>query len=357
MARKLTNKLPNKGLLSCLFILSVLGITLLPSLFPLQAQTVDCQGAACPPTALLNSVRDSFEQEYGLSLADSFANAHAIANVGAIPYIGGISLNFVTVGAQLNAGIEKSEKMDFSNLTGAELGGVVPVALIYGGVNLGILKVLPGLNELEALKDIDVYVGKLKIGTSYSDVADIDRVKTENDTLYLGIRYQMVDPISIPILLTWQGISIQYGYVTSSLDITVEDEDDSSSERLGIPGFEWLGENKIVLDSEVNSHVIGINTGFRLLFFLSLTVGGGFSYHSGETNVDISREGNLYLTDTEVDARLRVAVNNKDELETYRLKFYKAGLEFNIPFLRFGVEGTVVKNSLYSVSVGTRIDI
>ena len=343
-----------------LFISFILSIIL--SSYSLHAQSVSCTGAACPPSASLDAVGQTIAGDYLRKLADGFTSAHAIANLGAIPYIGGVSLGLFTVGGQAAIGLNRSKSEDLSNLTDAEVGGIIPIALFYGGMNLKLLKLIPAFSSLDFLNKTDIYFGQLNLKLNQSDIAKIDSLRSDLDATHIGVRYLVIENVSIPFLLTLQGLSLQFSYIQSSFKLKLEeDDDDDPYKRLNVPagGVElgWLGENKLTVKSKAKSYAFSVNTGIRFLFFFSLTMGAGVAYHFSESEVRLERSGYLYLMSARQDANLTVDYTNRDGLESYKTFFYKMGFEFNIPFVRIGVEGTVIEKDLYGVSLGTRIDI
>ena len=330
-----------------------------PSL--LRAQVLNCTGSACPPEILNNidSLGDTLKINYGRQLASTFSRAHAISNVALLPHIADVSLGLFTVGIELSAGLDKSsfdlEGGSSSGIEQADFKGTFSQGLTYGGLNLGLLSTFLGM-ESDVLDSIDVYFGLTNAEINYPLGHGFDSLEYNFNTLYLGLRYQLIEDFGI-FIAGWQGLSFHIGRIISKTNIKLEDEDDDPDERFKIAGFNWQAANEIELKSEADTTIMELNTGFKILF-LSISLGAGIAYHFAETNVNFSRSGNLYSSDTELDAVLNAEFENRSGLEAYRTYYMKMGIEFGlIPFTSIGVEGVYHSKDLYSIGLGTRVNI
>ena len=191
-----------------------------PSISELRAQTLSCSGSACPAEILNNidSLGNLLEINYGRRLADSFSSAHAISNVALIPHIADVSLGIFTLGVELSASFNKNDiesegNTGASSIENPDFKGIYAQGLTYGGLNLGILSTFLGWGS-NILDPIDLYYGQIKSEINASLGQDFDSLEYNFDTLYLGLRYQLIGSLGI-FVAGWQGLSLHLGRIVS----------------------------------------------------------------------------------------------------------------------------------------------
>ncbi len=337
---------------------------------PLHAQTssrllctINNITAVCPTTGLADNLGDFTElfEDYTGDLADSFVEAHTIGNLTIMPQVAGMRLNLLTVGGQLSMGWVKRQDQQLSTESGESLenltsGGLNPQLLFYTGVNIGTLFSLITLGS-DVLDNIDLYFGVFTLEFNYTDLLGVDIIEFENKITYLGLRYQLIDSIGLAILAEWLGLSIRGSYINSESNVRLEEEDAEDSNSYMVAGLAWRGFSELIVDSRMQTGAFEINTGLRVLYFLTFTMSYGIAYHLGRTSVLFYREGDIYLNDAQLPGSLIAEVSSKSHLKQWSYHYTKAGVEMNFPFTRIGAELSFKEDGFLGVSLALRLDI
>ena len=327
----------------------------LPMASALQAQTA-CSDALCM------SASDLLKESYVKDLNQSFAEAHSIAAVSAMPYIGKVRVDHITVGAQGIFGIRtkidediETDGIEISNLT--QPTGAVVYGSYFAGVNIGgllnwfgVVTNLLGLPSFAALDNFDILV-------AHSDAEDFLKfggVKYSFETAYAGIRYQLIPGAGLPILGGWKGIVFGIGYLSSTVRFSELSDD---VDNISIDTLELRAEQeKFTLESTVNSVPLELNTGVEILF-LNVTAGAGVLLNTGKSKLQYERKGQA-LDESGADLG-PLALELEDEIDPPSSVFYyKMGLEFPIlPFVRLGGEASYGTKGAYSYAFAMRISL
>ena len=335
---------------------------------PLYAQIIRCEGVVCESEIFreINSEISNLEvqlrEDYGKGLAKSFSEAHVASNLALQPYIGGLKLDHFTLGAKFSGGLEKTGGQK-TNPSGREskrpeaLKGAAVQIFGYGGVNLGFIFGLLGAST-DFLDDTDVFIGKLNVNTRVNELPGFPGASAtfRSKASYAGISHSIIDSFGWAILGQWLGLSFSASYLDSALDVILRLKDKDDSTEFQFQDFNWLGSMEVELASREYSHSFELNTGVRALYFLTITMGGGVSFHSGRTLVKLSRSGKIYRDNIEINANFIATLSDLQYTKEERYYYYKAGAEFNLPFTRIGVSGYYVNKNLYGASLDTRLD-
>ena len=307
----------------------------------------------CTDTDFCTTIKNAIEDQFLDNLSQSFSDAHVIAATGAMPYIGGVRINRISLGAQLNYGV-KTSVPDTTTNEGKKVNGLgnSPLGfIVYGsyhaGINLGnflgLFNFLPGVSHLS----------KYDILFSRSEAKNLIKlagVKIGFETSYIGLRYQMINGLTLPILGGWKGLVFGIGYMTSKVNFSAVDGSPSNV-SIADNNESWVSESeKITLESKLKSIPLELNTGVEILFF-NVTYSLGTLLNSGETLLKYRRDGEVKNGKFDVRAESKTKPSS-----TY---FYnKIGLEFPIfPFVRFGGEALYGEKGAFGYTFALRISI
>ena len=301
-----------------------------------------------------NTIQNAIEDQFLDNLSQSFSDAHVIAATGAMPYIGGVRINRISLGAQLNYGMKTSisdTTTDKGKVNG--LGNSPLDFIVYGsyhaGINLGnflgLFNFLPGVSHLS----------KYDILFSHSEAKNLIKlsgVKIGFETSYIGLRYQMINGLTLPILGGWKGLVFGIGYMTSKVNFSAIDGSPSDVSIADNNDESWISESeKFTLESKLKSFPIELNTGVEILFF-NVTYSLGTLLNSGETLLKYRRDGG------QVGAH-KFDLRTESKTKPSSTYFYnKIGLEFPIfPFVRFGAEALYGEKGALGYTLALRISI
>ncbi|MCR9141291.1 MAG: hypothetical protein NXI24_03505 [bacterium] len=374
-------------------LLGTTGLAFLPS-GSLQAQ-LTCTGAVCETIPVsseeYNRLFNELQLQYTNDLFDRMAEAMVISNL-ATPYTGTVNLNDAwTFGANVAAGYTEADEVDIS-ATNVGVIEDVPTAgaaingRFFVGVNVGKLFGMtydPFAGDSEDSEEgeesdnetpafysparFDVYYGGLKHTERFNNEKGVTgslRATTRSESV--EIRYHLVEGSDLAggSLLRFRGVSLGVGYSSMAQRLRYsagETDTLTISLQEGI-NLEWLGQNFALLENNVRSTMIELRTGVQLLYFLNLTIGGGYAQNKGQTDFFLTRFGPVIIAqnpfesffNTPESANLSLTLLERGEIPA-DLYYFKAGIEFNIAIFKLGIEGIMTRRN-YGASVGARFE-
>ena len=312
----------------------------LPIAASLQAQST-CSHTLCAQAGNL------LKGSYVKNLSQSFGEAYAISAVSAMPYIGKTRVDLFTVGVQGNIGVRsdisgniETGGQELSNLT--QPSSLVFSGFYFGGINLGLV-------SLGVLSDFDLLV-------SHADINDFPMfggLRYSFKTNYVGIRYQLISGIGLPVLGAWKGIVLGLGYLSPQFRFSQKND---SPSNLSVGGLELRpDQEKFNIESELSSIPLEINTGVEILFF-NATAGVGFLFNTGESKLKYEWQGNAFMNGMD-QGSLSISPEEKTDLPSY-IYYYKMGLEFPIlPFARLGGEISYANEGDFAYAFAMRVSL
>ena len=144
---------------------------------------------------------------------------------------------------------------------------------------------------------MDFYYGFFGFTINQRDFLGIDTFKYKIASHVVGINFQILKPFNLfsKYLINWQGISSSTWYVTSDMDIKLEERDGGNGlfNDIKIGQFPWLANNTIGMESAVSSYILELTTGLQLFYFFNITGGLGISWHDSRFKFTLLREGVL----------------------------------------------------------------
>ena len=316
----------------------------------IKAQNVTCTNCGNNEASYTDVMNNAF------SKFSSFTPAQQIiTNLGSVPFVGDLNLNYFTFGAQYNQGyvnINNNENDVFNHSNIHTMGQ----SSIFIGLSIGNLAKLSGNNS--KLTGLDLYYGK-GIGTyGLNKIKNIDKSTSTSNSNFYGIRYQLVDAIGAKLLAKWQGLNMLFAYADSS--VTTDNTDLDSSENERSLKTAWIANNSYNIKSVTRSILLEFDTAARLIYFLNLNIGLGLAYSSGSSTLMYSRSSINESCACESIATI-LQDNKFDQKQTL---FLKTGIEFSFPFYHIGVEMTsfvidnfIAKSNITnSYAINSRID-
>ena len=325
-------------------LFSFLSAVFFSAFIPLQAQA--CSHSLCDSAA--DFLRDSYVKD----LSEGFAEAHAIAAVGAMPYIGKTRIDHITLGGQVSVGVRNELSRDFEaggvNVNG--LGQPVKYAAFasyFAGINVGglldwfgVITNLLGLPSFASLDKFDILVSRAEA----DNFLEFGGVEYGFETSYVGIRYQLIPGAGLPILGGWKGIVFGIGYMSSTVRFSELDDsiDTANLGALALGG----DQEKFTLESELRSIPLELNTGIEVLF-LNVTAGLGVLLNKGQSKLRYERSGEV-SDSSGPQGTLDLDLESETEAPA-SIYYYKMGLELPIfPFIRLGGEAAYGSKGDYS---------
>ena len=214
----------------------------------------------------------------------------------------------------------------------------------------------------------DVYYGALKHTERINEENGVNgRLRATTRSESVEIRYHLLEGSDIfgGPMLRFRGVSLGVGYSSMGQRLrynTSESDELSILLEEGIT-LEWLGQNLMVMENNIRTTMIELRTGVQLLYFLNLTVGGGFARSVGQTDFLLTRFGPVILSNNPLASLFAGAGNTADLSLSLlergyvppKLYYLKAGIEFNILAFKLGIEGIMSRRN-YGASVGARFE-
>lgn len=363
----------------------LLGLAVVPAQ-ELHAQ-LTCTGAVCDTIPIssdeYNRLFNELQLQYSGDLFDRMAEAMVIANL-TTPYIGTVNLNDSwTFGANVGAGYTEADEIDITAtnigvIEDVPTGGAAINGRFFLGVNVGKFfglghdpygdeDEMPSAPAWYSPARFDLYYSGLKHTERFNNEKGVSgslRATTRSESVEL--RYHLVEGSDLVggALLRFRGVSLGAGYSsmaqrlrygageTDTLGITLQE---------GI-NLEWIGQNYAILENNVRTVMVELRTGVQLLYFMNLTIGGGYAKSKGQTDFFLTRFGPLIVAQNPLasllggqeSANLTLTLLERGEVPE-KLYYIKGGIEFQILAFKLGIEGIMTRRN-YGASVGARFE-
>jgi hypothetical protein len=381
-----------------------------------------CTGSACSSLPIrtqdLNALPFNFKSQYTDIFVKDMMKAGIAANLAGIP--AGSALDGkerFTAGLTLPVGYEAKHDLiisspgvgTFPNATSAGV-GISP--RLFAGVNLGWAlhkaNVLKELSSGESspwysLERLDVYAGYFKYSYSTGGKFEIDpskafqfdpskalntstgavntnaaftmdpaqalkpsnQIKLNYMTRSFEIRYRMLDRRRIGGIswLEMLPTTISTGYYKTSMDLFALNPDSTFDAKLDNgKTMAWKGSAIANYKNWVESVPIEVRSGISLFKHFNLTLGLGFAFNHGRSNLEFTQYGNASIQEKSLfnagaggtGANSQLGVRTVSNVSpTARNRIIKTGLEFDFPHFKLIFEGTFTETS-EALTIGMR---
>jgi hypothetical protein len=296
----------NRSSFSMVSLLLVLSAVFLFS-SRLEAQFT-CTGSICGyfPGGITNDLNGTLgriEREY---LQEVLKNNTETAFINQIVSnsVGTGSVSHFQLGVSAGAaGIKKddiiiqNEKIKLPNLPNA---GVSLQPNINFDFNLGWIL---GFSNDSFVRRFSIYLHGMDVQISEGDAKGLSSAKEnlrfQGKVKSIGgmLRFQAVKPIPFGFsLFSWTGINIGGGYHFSKQDYTLvsQNEQAQKMELNGISG-KWGGDTTLIYQTETKTYNLDVRTGLGMFWILTIYAGGGYTWNSGSSFVNLNRTGPFVL--------------------------------------------------------------
>ncbi|MCB1173694.1 MAG: hypothetical protein KDK39_09020 [Leptospiraceae bacterium] len=362
-------------------------------LMPVQlAAQLTCSGGGCQYLPLnqsqLNQMYYEMSSQVTRPLADNYAKAAAAANL-MTPYIGSTNLQGLTFGGYLNAGYYDAEAKDISipnvgQLEDTQLSAANTYPSLFAGINLGSLlghaydpyedenrEREPGLLSPTRF---DVYVIGLKWAHSERKEEEgqlVGRSRYGVRSKGFQVRYHLTHGKDwLGSVIRWNGVSLMAGMIDTSTTIdyadTSEDSQTLTLDQAPYTGASliWTGNALVAkVQSDIKSYPVELQSGLQLMHLLTITLGGGMAWHTGGTQLFVTKSGQAFL-----DSQLAAASNPdtsaylsfgllEESAPPARMMYAKVGVELSLIVLKVGVQAMATNDRNYAGNITLRMEL